>query len=81
MMFTIRGAGTRRSFAGGVLAAVVFAASAAAWAQPVYPNRHNPSESCVEYVLAAAVCVVAGAIFQNWLRGGGGKKPDDKDRA
>lgn len=58
-------------------AAIPFTACAAA-AQPVYPNLHNPSESCFEYVAAAAVCVVVAALFKAWTQKDGGGSDRDK---
>jgi len=37
-------------------------------AQPIYHNKHNPSESCFEYLLAAALCALAGGLFHAWSR-------------
>lgn len=59
-------------------AAMLFSACAVAAAQPVYPNLHNPSESCFEYVAAAAVCVVVAALFKAWTQKDGGGSDRDK---
>lgn len=48
-------------------------------AQSVYPNLHNPSESCFEYLLGAAICALAGGLFHAWLQKGG-SGPKDKGR-
>jgi hypothetical protein len=47
---------------------VVPVLSGVAAAQPIYHNKHNPSESCFEYLLAAASCALAGGLFHAWLQ-------------